>query len=228
MDSCRDNAKPDSNTHSHRSSKKAIRKKTVSKGRHTDSDISVKSVKSNSYMQTLNSLNVPTDRITQEDMKIKIEDLAVVFNPTRDETKPYHLDGDSSMYTEAALAKRQAIKSEGIVINSINEFLTIYRTDAFGNVSKHEYERVHTMLCNILRPSINPIEMRKIIEEDWNRDTKGYDHISREKLFDSMFELCDVWCPNIDAMEYKSFFDQLKFRVRYSGQGDRAAYDILK
>jgi hypothetical protein len=52
--------------------------------------------------------------------------------------------------------------------------------------------------------------------------------ISREKLFDSMFELCDVWCPNIDAMEYKSFFDQLKFRIRYSGQGDRAAYDILK
>lgn len=226
MDSCRD--KPNTGSHSHRSSKQNFSRVSGQKPKNTESDASMKSGKSSSFMQTFSNLNVPLDRISQEDMKIKSENLAMVFNPSRDEVKPYHLDGDSSMYTEAALAKRQSIKSESIVINSINEFLSIYRSDAYGNVSRSEYERVHTILCNILRPSINPIEMRKIIEEDWNRDTKGSDIISREKLFDSMFELCDVWCPNIDAMEYKSFFDQLKFRIRYSGQGDRAAYDILK
>ena len=56
---------------------------------------------------------------------------------------------------------------------------------------------------------------------------KTYDFIDQPKLFRALFELADVWCPNIDEFEYKAFFEELKFKFRYPGQQDRAAYDLL-
>ena len=170
----------------------------------------------------------PVPQAFQDDMKIKNPDIAFIFNPTRDQTKEYHLDGDSTMYTEQALAQRQAIKVDPQVVASINDFITLYKADAGGRVSKREYEGVQTKLCRILRPGMDPYEMKRVIDEDWKRDTSGSEGLTRELLFDSLFELCDVWCPNIDVEEYKAFFDQLKFRLRYDGMRDQAAYDILR
>lgn len=62
----------------------------------------------------------------EDKMKIKSQDLAIVFNPKRDVIKPYHTDGDSEMYTEEILEKRKALKSEPLVIETINDFLTLY------------------------------------------------------------------------------------------------------
>ena len=56
---------------------------------------------------------------------------------------------------------------------------------------------------------------------------KTYDFIDQKKLFNALFELADVWCPNIDEYEYKAFFETLRFKFRYPGQQDRAAYDLL-
>ena len=42
-------------------------------------------------------------------------DLAFIFNPLRDQSKPYHMDGDTTMYTESAIAQRNMMKSEPIV-----------------------------------------------------------------------------------------------------------------
>ncbi len=56
---------------------------------------------------------------------------------------------------------------------------------------------------------------------------KTYEFIEKRKLFVALFELADVWCPNIDEYEYKAFFEELKFKFRYPGQQDRAAYDLL-
>lgn len=35
---------------------------------------------------------------------------------------------------------------------------------------------------------------------------KTYDFIDQAKLYRALFELADVWCPNIDEFEYKAFF----------------------
>ena len=56
---------------------------------------------------------------------------------------------------------------------------------------------------------------------------KTYDFIDQPKLFNALFELVDVWCPTIDEYDYKAFFEELKFKFRYPGQQDRAAYDLL-
>ena len=36
--------------------------------------------------------------------------------------------------------------------------------------------------------------------------------ITRDKLYNSLFELADIWCPDIEADQYKNFFESLDFR----------------
>lgn len=143
----------------------------------------------------------------EDNMKIKSRELAVVFNPSRDVIKPYHVDGDSEMYTEEMVEKRKSLKQEQLVIDSINDFIGLYTMDISGYVTRKEYERLQTKVANILRPNIDPHELRDIIEEDWKNDSHGMDKISRQNLFDGLFELCDIWVPTIDPNDYKEFFD---------------------
>lgn len=163
-----------------------------------------------------------------KDSKIKTPDLAFIFNPARDEIKPYHLDGDTTMYTETSIARRNALKSDSVVAESINDFISLYQMDSSGCINRKEYERMYGKMCSILRVSIDPVEYKRILEDEWKKDSKGYEKITKEMIFDGLFELCDIWCPNIDPLEYKAFFDQMKFRIRYDRQNDQSAYDILK
>lgn len=93
-------------------------------------------------------------------------ELGFVFSPLRDGVKPYHLDGDSSMYTETAIARRMALKSDSIVNESINDFLNMFQFDSNGYVTKKEFERVYHKLCGVLRPDLDPVEKKKLLEED--------------------------------------------------------------
>ena len=162
-----------------------------------------------------------------EDSKLKNPEISFLFNPERDQTKPYHLDGDMSMYTEAAVGQRQALKSNKLVESSINDFMQLYKDDENGEISRTEYERVYDKLISILRPGTDVMEKKKLMAEDWKRDCKGQETMTKEMLYDCLFEMVDVWCPNIDPNDYKAFFDQIKFRIRYEGQNDSRAYDIL-
>ena len=132
------------------------------------------------------------------------------------------------MYTEEMIEKRRDLKQDPVIIETINDFLGLYQSDVSGYVGRKEYERLQTKIANILRPNIDPFELKKIIDEDWAADSHGMDKISRQNLFDGLFEMCDIWVPTIEPTDYKEFFDQLKFRIRYEGQRNKGAYDILR
>ena len=159
--------------------------------------------------------------------KITSPALAFVFNPKRDERKKYHLDGDSEMYTQQAVSQRAALKSAPGVVTCIHNFMSLYKENNSGGISRADYESMQIKLCQVLRPGITLAEIQGVIDEDWKRDTKGASELSKEHLFDSLFELCDVWCPGLDEAEYRSFFSQLRFRLLYEGHQNEAAYDIL-
>lgn len=203
MDSCRDKSKKDKSS----SEKSTIKKSQVAFQDNPDK---------------------VTDGQDSNDTKLSVPDLAFVFNPSRDQIKPYHLDGDTTMYTETSIARRNALKSDSIVIESINDFMSLYQIDSSGCIGKKEYERMYGKLCNVLRVNIDPVEYKRILEDEWKKDSKGYEKMTKDMIFDSLFELCDIWCPNIAASEYKAFFDQVKFRIRYERLNDASAYDILK
>ena len=56
---------------------------------------------------------------------------------------------------------------------------------------------------------------------------KAPDHLTQEKMFLSLFELADTWCPDIDPIQYKQFFEQLTKKIKLPGQDNPAAYDAV-
>ena len=63
------------------------------------------------------------------DNKIQNPDLQRLFNPDRDEVfgKAYHDDGNSEFYSDENIKLREDLKSEGVVVEAINNvYIYIY------------------------------------------------------------------------------------------------------
>ena len=107
--------------------------------------------------------------------------------------------------------------------------MNLFNLTAHNIVTRDVYFKVFVKIGQILRPNIDIEELQKLIKEDYDRDNGNnqQDTIDSDKLYDSLFELADLWWPNIDENEYKDFFEALKFRFRYGGQNDASAYDIV-
>jgi len=141
---------------------------------------------------------------------------------------PYHQDGDLGFVTSENESKRSALRREPSVIKSIDKFMLLYKFDSNGNIGKDEYAKILTQLAKIFRPDVTPKNLEKIVEQDWEHDTKGKDALNRDDLFNSLFELADVWTPNIDTYEYAAFFDHLCEMLKpNSGDQDSNPYSIL-
>ena len=46
-------------------------------------------------------------------------------------------------------------------------------------------------------------------EEDWLDDNKGKAQMEYPDFFDAMFELADMWCPDVNAADYAKLLNQL-------------------
>ena len=108
----------------------------------------------------------------------------------------------------------------------------------------------------ILRPGIEADDLQRIIKEDYELDSqdmnapgkedkednggadggnaaeadnvpRSHDKLDASKLYDALFVMSDTWCPDIDEFQYKEFFSQLDWRLKYSGMADNTAYDVL-
>ncbi len=130
-----------------------------------------------------------------------------------DQDKPYWMQGDDAFESEEALAMRAALKHDARVRAELNKFWKVYDKDHDGKVSKAEYLNVHSKLCLVLIPDITPAEARAAGEEDWVSDAHGKRQMSKEQLYDCVFELADMWCTGISAEEYASFLRKLFKRV---------------
>ena len=108
---------------------------------------------------------------------------------------------------------RAALKQDARVRTELLKFWRVYDKDQEGHVSKAEYLNVHAKLCLVLIPDITPEEARSAGEEDWVADAHGEPHMSKEHLFDCVFELSDMWCTGISAEEYAAFLRKLFKRV---------------
>ena len=93
---------------------------------------------------------------------------------------------------------------------------------------RDEYQRVFLKIGQILRPK-DPIDklQQKMAEEYDTEFSTNPEFVTGEQLFESLYSLSDIWCPNIDSQEYKEFFDMLKFKMRYEGQSNAAAYEVI-
>lgn len=135
---------------------------------------------------------------------------------------PYWLDRDESMYTEEALGMRERLRTNPGLIDAVRRFAhQVYRLDADGHVGHAEYARVHGAIVRVLMGAqVGEAEVARIVAEDWAADSKGTDVLDDGRLFDSLFELADTWCPGISAAEYLSFIDTLAYKL-VAGEGQQ-------
>lgn len=124
------------------------------------------------------------------------------------------------------------MKDDPIVKEAIDtfiawEFKSIYNDEK--PISKQEYIQTFLKIALILWPGIEPDELQQIVKDDYENDNQNQptETITRPVLYKSLFELADIWCPNIDAEEYKDFFETLIFRFWYGDQKNQNAYDAL-
>ena len=136
---------------------------------------------------------------TQDDGNlIQNKEIAFIFNPNRDAfpEKPYFDDGNPELYSNEKMAKRKALKEDIDVQNALKEFITAsFRLSAQKVVTRDEYFQKFTKIGQILRPSTEAEELQKLIKEDYDRDNNNnqQDTIDEDKLFESLFELADLW-----------------------------------
>ena len=153
------------------------------------------------------------------------------------------------------MEKRKNLKYNGLVRAAIEEFMQEFQPDSKGNVTKEDYMRTYMKIVTILRPASDSDEIQTLLAADWELDSadkppnfddfedenqraqaqrdweaqanKNYEQLTKDKMYDSLYMLADNWCPSTDEKEYEEFFKQLHYRMKYSGQGDQQAYDVL-
>lgn len=83
--------------------------------------------------------------------------------------------------------------------------MEIFSFDRNNLLNKHEYYRTMLKIAELLRQDLTTKdkveELGKLIELDWKRDSKGKERISRMEMIDGLFELADIWTPDIDEAE---------------------------
>ncbi len=68
-------------------------------------------------------------------------------------------------------------------------------------MTKEEYIKAQTKVAKILRPDLGFKNLQVILLQDWNRDTAGNGFLTKSDIFDSLFELGDIWTPEVDVYQ---------------------------
>lgn len=95
--------------------------------------------------------------------------------------------------------------------------MVLYQLDGNNLLSKKSYIDINYKIVSILRPELKGFEkleeMKFTLEQDWKHDSKGKDKMTKDDLYESLFELADIWTTGVENFEYGSFFDILKMKI---------------
>jgi len=141
--------------------------------------------------------------------------------------KPYHLDGNPAFYTKERMQARADMKNEKIVKNAIKNFLSLYQFDAEETIGKEDYIKVQGKMMTLLRPDLKGDEGKRVLEADWHRDSKGQQRLTKEQMAEAIFEMADIWTPEIKAEQMAAFLELLKFKIKRDSATVVNPYDIM-
>jgi hypothetical protein len=121
----------------------------------------------------------------------------------------YSRDGSSEFNSSDNAKKRAELKTNSLVQEAVNSVMDVYTFDRDGSLTKPEYIKVQTCIARILRQDLKENSIERLLEEDWKHDSQQKGFMNRKEVFDSLFELGDIWTPDIDAYQYVVFFEKL-------------------
>ncbi len=106
--------------------------------------------------------------------QVKNPEIQYLFSHERDQfpNKAYHEDGNPEMYSVENIEKRRALMNNDVVVEAINSFMSEFKMNSQGQVSRDEYFRVFINVGSLLRPGIDADDLQKIIKEEFEADTQ--------------------------------------------------------
>ena len=134
--------------------------------------------------------------------------------------------GDSSLATEQKMLERHKLRFDRRVLEVLQAFWEASqrsiqsddRGDACEVLSKEAHANMLKRVYRVMIRNYNEVEAEQSIAEDWVRDAKGKDWLTRKQFQDALFELADTWTRGICPYEYTAFLwrlhDQLTTTVR--------------
>jgi len=69
------------------------------------------------------------------------------------------------------------------------------------HLTKTEYIKMHTKIAKAIRSDLKEKALGRLVEQDWKHDSKSKGYMEKKELFNSIFELGDVWTPDIDVFQ---------------------------
>ncbi|KRX07127.1 hypothetical protein PPERSA_09341 [Pseudocohnilembus persalinus] len=169
-----------------------------------------------------------TSRLLNEDdefLKQKIDKvrstLEFIFQQNQEinPSKTYFDDGDPRMYTKENIEKRQKLKEDLDIQDALNSFMLLYKFDKYGEIDKREYMKVQVGLAKLLRPDLIKPEKKEqlvnLLEQDWKFDSNGKKKLNKQDMKNAIFQMTDVWTPDLDAQQYAEFLYMIKEKVRF-------------
>jgi len=133
----------------------------------------------------------------------------------------YWQQGDASLYTEASLRQRSALRRHKLVLDACYEFwklvlhttgMTIAHPATTERIALREaYEAIFLRAYRLLLEDWDADDAAQCIAADWFDDTKAGDGLglNYSAFCDALFMVADIWTRSIDGEEYADFLWRL-------------------
>jgi hypothetical protein len=90
------------------------------------------------------------------------------------------------------------LKHDPRVRHQINRlWLLLPKTERGAGLDLAGYRLLMLRVCKVLNPDFRYEQARAVVDQDFARDTQHNTVMTYEQFAQSMFELADVWCPDI-------------------------------
>ena len=145
------------------------------------------------------------------------QNAAKEFELVKQDSSKYWEQGDEELHTKAVWEQRMELQTHPAITEELHTYWVMLRRsfapadEPAGAVkdwglSKDDYTKLQLRFYKVLIKPFDPVDARKCARMDWKTDMKGNnDRMGRLKIYDSIFEIADVWCKGVRAQEYVMF-----------------------
>ena len=131
----------------------------------------------------------------------------------------YLEQGDKNLSTAEAFKSRQKLRRNASVLNALDPWWTasiktarVRRPDA-TDLNQEDYVCIFVAIYKDLVSAEDEAEAEEETMKSWEEDCKGGETMSRVLLFDSLFELVDIYAKSIEAAEYAELLRSILARI---------------
>ncbi len=134
---------------------------------------------------------------------------------------PMWKQGDETLATAEMTSKRQRLRYDGDVLGVLQQFWEAAQNSLKSDgedvppdeLHREGYARLMRRVYRLLIEDYEEEDVESSIAEDWAKDARGEQVLTRVRFCDAVFEIADMWTSGVSSAEYTSFLRRLFERV---------------